>query len=158
MIKRSTASRLNDSLISLSDIHTAPGRYDSRTNSYRFPDGSAGRLITFHSNGFLPSSQKPVIKFVELKIVPELAPVRPRVSEGRVVVFPAPLVRREPRHFPASLAISSAAGLLAGVMLVVKTRSRSWLVFYMLKSLRSYAILEPTSRTVRAITVIAMYQ
>ncbi|MCL4473654.1 MAG: hypothetical protein M1539_04190 [Actinobacteria bacterium] len=73
MINRSTASRLNDSLISLSDIYSAAGRYDSRSNSYRFPDGSAGRLITFHSTGFLASSQKPVMKFVELKTVAELA-------------------------------------------------------------------------------------
>jgi hypothetical protein len=57
---------LNNTWVTRSQIFTAGGRHDVELKGYRFPDGSAGRVIKVRRRGIdLP----PRMIFIELKTV-----------------------------------------------------------------------------------------
>lgn len=65
---KSIANRLNNNLVSCREIDAAAGRYDEKCNCVRFPDGSAGRLITFRPRKIVKPLKETYVKFIELKV------------------------------------------------------------------------------------------
>ena len=65
----STANKLNKKWVTRSQIFSAAGRFDHASKCYRFPDGSAGRVIRFRRRGAeLPQIARRLL-FIELKTV-----------------------------------------------------------------------------------------
>ena len=83
---RRIANRLDNAIVTCNQVMSAGGRYDGRARCYRFPDGSAGKLITFSRKDMKPSYERH-LKFIEVKVAVEershrTFPGRSRVASG----------------------------------------------------------------------------
>ena len=66
---RRIANKLNNAIVTCSQIMSAGGRYDWKAGCYRFPDGSAGKLIMLRRRG--KNSPEQHLKFIEMKVTVE---------------------------------------------------------------------------------------